>query len=74
MFFFLACIATPAGGVSCTSPTVVQSAEVCKALEESYRGAAQVIYRTVQVSTRCTPVQQEKPVDGPLIPPLIKIP
>lgn len=73
MFWFLACIATPTGGVNCTAPTLVESPLVCQTLEDAYRGAAQVIFRTVAVTSRCLSKAPGAESGGPLnipLPPL----
>jgi hypothetical protein len=68
MFYFIACIASTAGGVNCTAPVTLKDFEMCKALEEVYRGAAQEIYKSVVVTSRC--VSAETPAKPSGVPPI----
>lgn len=59
MFYFFACIATVTGGVNCTAPVAIERESLCRPMDEAYRAAAQELYRTIAVTTRCIPASAQ---------------
>ncbi len=73
MFYFIACIATNFA-VQCTAPAAVETQAMCRALTESYRGAAQSVHSKVEIQGRCVPIDRSDAVSPPAAAPCISLP
>lgn len=60
MWYFIVCIGTPLNA-QCVAPQIVQSEEVCRVLDERYRGAAQAVNDKALTFSHCVQVPQSTP-------------
>lgn len=53
MFWFIACLSTPEGSATCTTPVVVETMAACESMASAYKTTAESGYGPVRVRTRC---------------------